>query len=215
MRLILFLTLTAGSPIDSGCPAPVPPATVTRREVERELARVVDRSFPELKGVDIAVEEIRSKSDFFTSGYDPETVLKKGPSRSYRVYVNPRLFESPPSEAAIEAALAHELTHILDYTRLSPVALEKFTLRYATGDDSKYERATDQGALERGYGCGLIEYRRWLYAHVSRGTEAAKRRNYLTPEEIEAWLREAENRRTGERGNGRAGIGDQGPGTGE
>jgi len=196
MRLILFLTLAAGGPPDSGCPAPAPPATVTRREVERELAGVVNRSFPELKGVDIAVEEIRSKSDFFISGYDPETVLKKGPSRSYRVYVNPRLFESPPSEAAIRAALAHELTHILDYTRLSPVALEKFTLRYATGDDSKYERATDQGALERGYGCGLIEYRRWLYAHVSPATEAAKRKSYLTPEEIEDWMER------GERGTG-------------
>jgi len=178
---------------------------MTRREVERELAAVVDRSFPELQGVDIAVEEIRSKSDFFTSGYDPETILKKGPSRSYRVYVNPRLFESPPSEAAIQAALAHELTHILDYTRLSPVALEKFTLKYATGDNSKYERATDRGALERGYGCGLIEYRRWLYAHVSPATVAGKRRTYLTPEEIEEWMGKQENRRTGERENGRTG----------
>ena len=190
MRLILFLMLAAGGPVDSGCPIPVAPASVTRRAVETDLAAVVDRSFPELRGVDIAVEEIRSKSDFFTSGYDPETVLKKGPSRSYRVYVNPRLFQSPPSESAIQAALAHELTHILDYTRLSAVALEKFTLKYATGDNSKYERATDQVALERGYGCGLIEYRRWLYAHVSPATEAAKRRDYLTPEEIGAWLRE-------------------------
>jgi hypothetical protein len=192
MRLILLLTLVTGGPVDSGCPKPVAPTTVTRREVERELAVVVNQSFPELRGVDIAVEEIHSKSDFFTSGYDPETVLKKGPSRSYRVYVNPRLFQSPPSEAALQAALAHELIHILDYTRLSPVALEKFTLKYATGDNSKYERATDQSALERGYGCGLIEYRRWLYAHVSPATEAAKRRNYLTPDEIEEWMEKGE-----------------------
>jgi len=204
MRLVLLLTLAVSGPSDSSCPPSIPPATITRRDVERLLVAVVARSFPELQGVDIEVEEIQSKRDFFTSGYDPGTALKKGPSRSYRVYVNPRLFPSPPSEAAVEAALAHELTHIVDYTRLSPVALEKFTLKYATGNNSKYERATDLGALGRDYGCGLIEYRRWLYAHVSPATAAAKRRDYLTPEEIEAWMRgERENGRTGERENGK------------
>jgi hypothetical protein len=166
---------------------------ITHRDVERMLAAVVARSFPELGGVEIEVNEIHSKRDFFTSGYDPGMALKKGRSRTYRVYVNPGLFRSPPSEAAIEAALAHELVHVVDYTRLSTAALEKFTLEYLAGNHAKYERATDLGALERGYGCGLIEYRRWLYGHVSPATVAAKRRDYLTPEEIEEWMERAGN----------------------
>ena len=48
--------------------------------------------------------------------------------------------------------------------------------------------AYDEYALEAGCASGLKGYREWLYAHIPPEDVEAKRRDYYTPEEIDAWV---------------------------
>jgi hypothetical protein len=187
LHLAVLVALGGG---DSVCPRPSAPTPVSYDEVRLLLAQVVQTSFPELIRAQILLYELKSGSDFFISGLDYETILKKGPTRTYIVYVNPRLFSSPPGAEAIQGVLAHELTHLVDYSRLGPPGILKFVSRYLTRPSAGYERATDLGAMERGYACGLAEYREWLYRQVPPGVRARKQSTYLTPDEIRDWIRE-------------------------
>ncbi len=173
---------------DSACPPPAAPVPIAYSGVRGLLAGVIAESFPELSRAQVLLYQLRSQSDFFVSGLDYGTMLKKGPTRTYIVYVNPRLFESPPSADAIRAVLAHELSHLVDYSRLSSPGIVKFVSRYLSRTPAHYERDTDLHAMERGYACGLAEYREWLYRRVSPKVRVTKETNYLTPEEIRAWV---------------------------
>ena len=188
LPLALALLMGAASPIDSLCPEFPAAGRTTYRTVDSLLSEVRRSSFPELAGEDIVLNELHSASDFFTSGTELRTFLKARRQRAYLVYVNPKLFENPPPRAAIRAVLAHELSHIVDYNRRSFPGLARFTFHYLTSNEASYERATDLATLGRGYGCGLIAYREWLYRRVSPKSAAVKRRTYLTPEEIRRWL---------------------------
>ncbi|MEO8138540.1 MAG: hypothetical protein ABI742_02785 [Gemmatimonadota bacterium] len=188
LPLALALLLGAPSPTDSLCPAFPPSGPTTYRSIDSLLSEVRRASFPDLAGEDIVLNELRSATDFFTSGTELRTFLNARRQRAYLVYVNPRLFKNPPPRAAIRAVLAHELSHIVDYNRRSAPGLARFTFHYLTSNEASYERATDLATLGRGYGCGLIAYREWLYRRVSPTSAAVKRRFYLTPEEIRVWL---------------------------
>lgn len=184
--LPLALALLLGA--DSLCPALPPPGPVTHRTVDSLLSEVRQTSFPELAGADVVLNELRSAADYFISGTELRTLLNPRRTRAYIVYVNPKLFRDPPPRAAIRAVLAHELSHVVDYSRRSAPGLTLFTFQYLTRDEAGYERLTDLATLGRGHGCGLIAYREWLYPRVSPRVAAAKRRTYLTPEEIRSWL---------------------------
>ncbi len=186
----LLLALLLGIPPagDSLCPRFPQPGPVTYRTVDSLVAKVRGASFPELVGADIQLNELRGSGDYFSSGSELRTILNHGPRRAYLLYVNPKLFGDPPPREAIRAVVAHELSHLVDYEKRTALGLVGFTIHYLTRNPATYERATDLHALGRGYGCGLIAYREWLYRHVSARTAAAKRRNYLTPEEIRGWM---------------------------
>lgn len=188
LPFVLVLLLQGSPPPDSLCPAFPQPRPTDYRAVASLLVQVREASFPELAGEDIVLNELRSGSDFFTSGTELRTILNARRRRAYIIYVNPGLFPEPPPPVAIRAVLEHELSHIMDYGRRAAPGLAWFTFHYLTRNDAAYERATDLGALGRGYGCGLMAYREWLYRRVSPGTVAAKRRAYMTPEEIRAWM---------------------------
>jgi len=44
-------------------------------------------------------------------------------------------------------------------------------------------------AIKRGYGEGLKEYRLWLYGAVPAKSLPGKRKDYLSPEEIDAAIK--------------------------
>lgn len=186
--LLVALVLGIGSSNDTLCPPPSPAVAAGYYSIDSLLSEVRRESFPELGGETITLNQLRSASDYFISGTELRTLLNGRRSRDYLVYVNPRLYLDPPPRAAIRAVLAHELVHVADYSQRSTLGLARFTVRYLTSDDAEYERSTDVEALRRGYGCGLMAYREWLYQHVSPSVAQAKRRSYLTPEEIRARL---------------------------
>lgn len=146
---------------------------------------------PGLDGVEVGLAPMTSDSDFFTAGPDLTTVDRPGPERRYIVRYNTRVFETGgPPVGATSAILGHELQHVADYVGMTSDELVDFALTYAEGDIAAYERQTDEAVLEAGCADGLKAYRVWLYEQIDAEAEAAKRRDYYTPEEIDVWVAE-------------------------
>jgi hypothetical protein len=106
----------------------------------------------------------------------------------YLVSVNPRAFELQPPEAGLRAIVAHELAHVAYLKKRSRVRLLGLARLTSKRFTAKFERQADLTAISRGYGEGLKEYRRWLYKNVPNSKLAEKRRNYFSPDEIDAIL---------------------------
>ena len=108
----------------------------------------------------------------------------------YTLLVNPKASGLAATDpAAIEAIIAHELEHISSYTSHPRWRMLNLVRLMKVSSQIRWARAADERAMKRGYGAGLIRYRRWLYGMVSPQVAARKRRVYLTPEEIEQRLR--------------------------
>lgn len=161
----------------------------TEAGIQAALTAVQSNLFPELSEASLTLQAMESDSSYFSANLVIATIDDDPLERDYLVNYSTLLLPDPPSYAAVVAILAHELKHVLDYTELDGDALAEFGLWYATADDiSEYERATDEYAMVLGCGEGLIQYREWLYTHVDKDTLEAKKRDYYTPEEIEAWM---------------------------
>jgi len=156
-------------------------AVIRTRVVVEE---VIAASYPELKGADIRIKPFRSRSDYFKTSFG---ILQFFFVRMrYLVFVNPRVFELQAPEGGIRAIVAHELAHIAYFkkrNRVRLLGLARLTSRRFT---AKFERRSDLRAISLGYGEGLKDYRRWLYRNVPASKLAEKRRNYFSPEEIDA-----------------------------
>jgi hypothetical protein len=89
----------------------------------------------------------------------------------------------------MRAIVAHELAHVTDYARGNRLHL--FGLLRLTNKNvmERFEKRADTEAVKRGYARGLKEYRLWLYEHVPAKTLAQKKKDYLSPDEIDALAR--------------------------
>ncbi|MCB9665376.1 MAG: hypothetical protein H6732_14790 [Alphaproteobacteria bacterium] len=157
-------------------------------DVDAVRAAVQQACFPELDGVEVVVVPLSSPSDTFVASVDVTTLDAPGPERTYRLSANPVLLQAPMPRAAAWAILAHELTHVRDYVGMDADTLAAWALDYASGPITAYERQTDEHALELGLAEGLKAFRLWLYDQLDDEAEAAKRRDYYTPDEIDAWV---------------------------
>lgn len=166
------------------------PAADCAAALRARVEAVRARSFPDL--ADKTLEDA-----FFDDPVDRAQARVRGAwkgdaKRVYVVRLNRSLCADAPPPAALDALLAHELSHLADYARRGAASLGRLALTYLLAPSGKsvasYERATDEAALRAGYGAGLRAYRVWLYARLSPEQAAVKRRLYLTPEEIDARL---------------------------
>ena len=57
---------------------------------------------------------------------------------------------------------------------------------------ARFERGADLEAIALGYGPGLESFRTWLYRNVPASRMEEKKRDYFSPEEIEAILQAAQ-----------------------
>lgn len=154
-----------------------------------DLNRVVlQLEGPALHNFAIETQTFASATDFLRSTVNQSTIFEIPERRTYQILVNPRLLAEPPSAAGLEAILVHELNHIKDYIRMDFTTLMAFAFRYVLFPVTQYEHQTDEKALRQGRGCGLIEFRLWLYAHETESAAADKRRDYYTPGEIVSWM---------------------------
>ncbi len=153
--------------------------------VKERITSLISMSFPELEEVDITIESFNSKEYFLK--VRPLKSFLFGKSR-YKLSISNQLFDGQNSAPGIDGILAHELTHITQYEKMKGKENKIFKLLWSQTKQKsviKFERETDVEAIMRGYGPQLIDYRLWLYTKIPKDKVEKKKKEYLTPEEIQ------------------------------
>lgn len=192
MRLFgVVLTSAAACGLAAGCSAPRPePLAAPPAALVAALARARE-AYPELAPARVELSAERFDGFFFMARPDRLGALRGPGARTYRILYSPAVLDDGPGAEALAGVMAHELGHILHYARLGRMGLADFGLRYLCVRDYRveHERETDLEALRRGFGPGLAAYERWALGRLTGVALELKRRTYLSPEEIEAWVR--------------------------
>lgn len=156
-------------------------------KIEGIVKEVVRTSYPELTNATIKVRAFSNTSDYFRTRFGiPQFV--SGKKMEYLMMVNPQVFDRNCPESAIRAIVAHELGHVLYFSQRKRIRLLSLIRLESKSYTARFERWTDLQAIARGYGEGLKQYRQWLYKNVPERSLNEKRRDYFSPEEIDAIL---------------------------
>jgi hypothetical protein len=151
----------------------------------RLVREVRSSSFPELLDRDIYVRQFAGSSDYFQARFSIWRFLT-GMRMHYVIRVNSADALLTAPEQGKRAIIAHELAHVAYYADGNRLRLFGLTRLASKGFRERFEKGADVEALQRGYAQGLKQYRIWLYQQVSAHVLQEKRRDYLTPEEINA-----------------------------
>ncbi len=157
------------------------------QKTQKIITEVIEKSYPELKTQKIEVKTFKSDSDYFRSRFSFAKYLTFQKMR-YIIFVNPKVFAGQAPQNGIRSIIAHELAHVLSYVERNRFELLGLASLSAKSLTQKFERKADLEAIARGYGKGLIEYRKWLYQNIPAKSLAEKERNYFTPQEIDLML---------------------------
>ncbi|MDX2044556.1 MAG: hypothetical protein SF097_25320 [Acidobacteriota bacterium] len=184
-RTLMFVAaILLASFVGSGVmAAPADDATIER--VRRIVEEVRSASFPELKNTEIEIRLFNSQSDYFQSRFTFSSFLF-GKRLRCLLKVNRNVFADGVPEDGLRAIIAHELGHALYYKSGNRLKLIGLARLIGKGFTARFERATDLEAIARDYAEGLKSYRRWLYQRIPSNKLAEKKRNYFSPEEIDA-----------------------------
>ncbi len=154
---------------------------------EQLVSEIIARSFPNLIGVDIRLKRFQSDTDYFRTSFSAARFIA-GVKMRYFVLVNPEWRSRGAPVEGVQAILAHELAHVEDLTRGKRIRLFGLVGLVSETRTARFERRADLKAVARDYGSGLKAYRAWLYNHVPAEKLAEKRRDYFSPQEIDAIL---------------------------
>ena len=146
---------------------------------------IIARSFPSLEGVDIRLKVFRSDSDYFRTSFSVVRFIA-GVRMRYVVSVNPEWRRQGAPVEGVRSILAHELAHVDDLKRGKRIRLFRLAGLLSWRRSARFERQADLNAILRDYSSGLKAYRAWLYEHIPLEKLAEKRRDYFSPEEIDA-----------------------------
>ncbi|MFN0111377.1 MAG: hypothetical protein ACKVZH_21140 [Blastocatellia bacterium] len=154
-------------------------------KVRRVVEEVKTASFPQLRNSEIKIKLFNSPSDYFQSQFTFTSFLF-GKRLRCLLLVNRKVFADGIPEDGLRAVIAHELGHALYYESRNRLKLIGLVRLVGKGFNARFERATDLEAITRDYAEGLKSYRRWLYARIPANKLTEKKRNYFSPEEIDA-----------------------------
>lgn len=157
------------------------------QKTQKIVNEVIEKSFPELKSKKIEVKTFQSESDYFQSRFSFGKMLTFQKMR-YIIFVNPKVFEKNAPESGIRSIIAHEIAHVLYYSKRNRVELLGLIKLSSKDFTQKFERGADLEAIARGYGGGIKDYRQWLYQNIPQKNLEEKKRNYFSPEEIDLML---------------------------
>jgi hypothetical protein len=155
--------------------------------IQQVIEGVRQASFPRLTGVDIAVYDLRSDSDYLQARFTVSSFFSR--KLQYLVFFNQVAIRRQVPAEGLRAIVAHELTHISYYEDQSRMGLLSLARLLAPSFTTRFERKADLDTIALGYGRGLQTFRTWLYRNIPPARVAGKKRDYYTPEEIEALLR--------------------------
>ena len=151
---------------------------------EQLVCEVRSSSFPELLDRHIRVQQFSGSPDYFQARFSISRFLTFR-RMNYVIRVNSAAALLDAPEEGKRAIIAHELAHVAYYANGNRLRLLGLIRLASKGFREQFEKRADLEALQRGYAPGLKQYRIWLYQHVSASVLDEKRRDYLTPEEIE------------------------------
>ena len=152
---------------------------------EAQVQELRTASFPELATVNISMHTFHSRADYFRTRFSLTRFLLPARMR-YFVEANPALFTQQAPSDGVCGVLAHELSHVVALSRGNRLRRLGLIRLLSKSFTVQFERKTDLEAIHRGYGDGLKSYRTWVYAHIPPDALPSKRRNYFSPEEIDA-----------------------------
>mgnify|MGYP000155815535 FL=1 len=102
--------------------------------------------------------------------------------KKYRIGVNPLIFKENIPRDALLGVMAHELIHTEDYENRTVIGVGLKLLNKKS--KRRYERSTDLRVVFKGLGHHLIQYKIWQYSLLTPEALIIKKKEYLTPEEI-------------------------------
>lgn len=149
--------------------------------------------YPELQSTHIKFEY---SSEQTTMASRPASVF---PPRRYKIVINndPQFkgipFDSIPYNAAV-GIVGHELAHIVEYETKTLLGLLDCLLLYSDKSHGKvyFEKTTDLTTIQHGLGWQLYDWAKYaMYDNqiASEEYKAFKQRTYLSPDEIEQYIR--------------------------
>ena len=153
--------------------------------IEAQIKVLRDVSFLDLENIDLRVHNFHSQADYFRTRFSVPRFLFLKPMR-YFIEVNPELFSQQAPSDGVCAVLVHELSHVVSLNHGNRIRRFSLIRLLSTRYTARFERRTDLEAIRRGYGDGLKSYRTWVYTHIPTSALPIKRRNYFSPEEVEA-----------------------------
>lgn len=152
-------------------------------KVRKIIEEIAPKSYAEIKLKKVRIKTFESDTNFFKARFSLVRFLTFQKMR-HIIYVNPKMLELNAPEEGIRGILAHELAHIVYYTKKNRFELLGLLSLASNDFTAKFERKADLEAIARGYGEDLIKYREWLYQNIPANDLASKKHNYFTPEEI-------------------------------
>lgn len=183
LAAVVVITLSPTWTLAQGAIPKSDDTQIAIEKTEKIIQEVVEESYPELAIEKIHVKTFRSQKTFFKAQFSFNRYLTFRQLRM-SILINPIVYSRNAPAQGLRAILAHELAHILYFKRKNRLQLLGLIGLVNGGFNAKFERRADLVAIERGYGIGLIEYRKWLYQNINEGEISDKKRNYFTPEEI-------------------------------
>lgn len=188
-----FASILQGATLGAQAGAQEPRFVSSLAEIQDLLKELVTASFPELKQASIKLAPLQDEAVFFQSNFEPLSLFTPDPQ--YIIQVNPALFQRRLPREAAQAILAHELSHTLDFQAGGTPGVIGVGWQLLT-QPAVYERRTDLQAILRGYGSGLIAYRKWVYAQIPAQHLPAKQASYYQPHEIHSLMKQLEQARS-------------------
>lgn len=169
----------------AGSVAQNPDATTALERASLLVNEIKAAAYPELRRADVQVKLFNNESDYFRARFAIRQFFT-GRRMRYLVFVNASAFTRQAPEAGVRAIIAHELAHVLYFSQRNRLQLLGLVRLATKGFTARFERWADLQAIARGYGAGLKEYRQWLYRNIPAKRVKEKKRDYFSPEEIDA-----------------------------
>ncbi len=192
--LTVFTYLSIGSvfvsvPLNAKAQDNYCPQKMTKEKIYKLAQSVKSEFFPSLSENTFKIKEFKSSDYYLQLQSVFKNILVKENKRQFTLNINTQLYECAPSDKALIAILVHEFQHMEDFKLMSNEAFLNFGIRYLSNKKYhiEYERFTDLRALNKGQSFGLIEYRNWIYLRLNKKDLKTKKKNYMTPEEIQKY----------------------------
>ena len=156
------------------------------RDIKALVESVSHSSFPQLQNAKITIYDLHSDFDYLQARFTVSSYFSR--ELSYMILFNPEAIRRGVPPEGLRAIVAHELAHINYFESQSRMGLLSLIRLLGPSFTTRFERRADLDSMALGYARGLQQYRAWLYGNVPAGRTAEKKRDYYSPEEIEALL---------------------------